>query len=101
MNMPVVKTDNEPRPLLAWVELPDKWQREFDYIEPDDRWSARFAKYKGWVYDVFDTTAIPKAPWSATNPFAGWDSYHGDSFFSGVLFRLLEDDTIICGTYFS
>lgn len=90
-----IQTNHKPRPLVPWMELPEKWQREFDYIEPDERWTPRFAQYKGWVYDVFDTLIAPK------DVFPGWSSYHGDSFFSGVLFLVRRDYTVICGTYFS
>jgi hypothetical protein len=33
--------------------------------------------------------------------FAGWHGIVSDSYFSGVLFKLCDDDTVIVGRYFS
>lgn len=77
-------------------DLPDKWVEHFDYLSEDERWESRFVQYRGRVYDVFDTTSVPRG-----SALSGWDSYHSDSYFSGVVFRLVDDSTVVCGTYYS
>jgi hypothetical protein len=37
----------------------------------------------------------------ADSPFAKWDSIISETFFSGVLFRLNNDDMVIVGRYFA
>jgi hypothetical protein len=103
-------TNRKPRQLLPLTDLPEKAQADFDYLTDDDRHSYRFVQYKGVWYDVFDTQCIGR--WdtprldgnmrvNADHPFAKWDSLHGNSFFSGVLFKFVGDGEVICGRYYS
>ncbi len=90
-------TNNIPRPLRCVLDLPEKAQKDFDYIKGDDRYTPRIVQYKGEWYDVYDTMHCPG------DAFAGWDSYISETFFSGVLFRITgpASDDIIVGRYFS
>ena len=87
-------TNNIPRPLRCVLDLPAKAQKEFDYIEGDERFDPRLVQYKGEWYDVYDTMYCPET---------GWDSYISETFFSGVLFRLTgpASDEVIVGRYFA
>lgn len=95
-------TNNRPRPMVCFADLPAKVQADFDYVLLADHYSPRFALYKGWWYDVDDSQAVRYSRGgSAMTEFDGWDSFASDSFFSGVLFKLCDDDTVIVGRYFS
>lgn len=96
--MITIKTDHKPRQMLCFLDLPEKWQSEFDYIEESDKCSARFVFYKRWVYDVFDSMRI-NHPMSERVEFKGWHGYQPDSYFSGTLFKIPEDEpeAVICG----
>ena len=90
-------TNGHHRDLLSWRELTDDEKDDFDWIDnPDDR-GQDFFRYRGDAYclDQFERTVI-----------GGWDGYHGDTFFSGILIRYpVEDwgdyitDAIVVGLY--
>lgn len=105
-------TDWKMRPLLALVDLPEKAQKDFDYIEDDDSYSLRFAHYRGTYFDVFDSQRIEPDKGRAHpmghamrvhpgSPLCLFDAIASDSYFSGTLFRLGADDSVMCGRYFS
>ena len=96
-------TNNRPRPLLALADLPRKVQKDFDYLNGEDAYSPRFVQYKGWWHDVDDTQAVRYSRGgSAMTEFEGWDSFASDTFFSGVLFKWVDDgEAVIVGRYFS
>lgn len=98
-------TNNIPRPLRCVLDLPAKAQKEFDYIEGDERFDFRLVQYKGAWYDVYDTMRCPGAetPAEQRHAFKGWDSYISETFFSGVLFRFTDpaSDEVIVGRYFA
>ena len=105
-----IKTDNKWRPLAALADLPEKAQKEFEYIDGDSIYDLRFVKYKGVWYDAMDTQRITistyRMGWAMLvakdHPFAKWSAFISDSFFSGVLFKFDEDsDRVIVGTYYS
>ena len=82
-----IKTDNRPRKLWSWYDLPIEYQADFDYVQDDDH----------------DST-VPGLPWHGrSDMFPGWDSYIGDSFFSGVLFRYVpgtDYEEVVVGRYY-
>lgn len=97
-----ITTNNQPRVPFALHDLPLKVQQEFDYIDKDD-YSERFVKYRGVWYDVFDTMAVRTSRGgSPMTEFDGWDSFLSETFFSGVLFKWIDDgDSVIVGSYYS
>jgi len=102
-------TNNKPRPLACLAELPDNVRADFDYVENYDL-SYRFVQYLGHWYDVLDAQFITREArypmgWAMvvceTSPLASWHSIVSETFFSGVLFRLVGDDEVIVGRYFT
>jgi hypothetical protein len=96
-----VITNHVPRQMLYGYELTAKERNEFDYLTDFEIDTHDFVRYRGWVYDIDDTMAItdldrdhPQREW-----MRGWDSYVSDSYFSGVLFKLVGDGHVICATY--
>ena len=105
-----IKTNNKPRKLLCWAELTAKEQGEMDYfgesvLKGDDSDAEiRFARYKGWVYDVYDMMSVRRECLPAGSVLAGWDAYQSDTFFSGVLVRWVhgaDDESVVMATFFS
>lgn len=92
-----IRTNNIPRDLIGWYQLSEKEREEFDYLDwaaiDDGRDSATFFKYKGRLYDLGEFVITPES-------LKPWDGMAGDSAFSGVLIRLV-DDQIIVGQYFA
>ncbi len=92
-------TNNQPRMLKCAADLPAKVQDDFDYVKWEEGYEPRFVQYKGVWYDVYDTQSITRG--LGFSQFAGWHGIVSDSFFSGVLFKLCDDDTVIVGRYYS
>lgn len=101
-----ITTNNRPRQLLPLTDLPKKAQEDFDYL--NDPHEYRLVQYKGHWYDVYDTQLIRTRPdhpvghalvVAEASPLADWDSIVSESFFSGILFRLVGDDEVIVGRY--
>ena len=92
-------TNNKPRPMLALADLPRKAQKDFDYLNGEDAYSPRFVKYKGGYIDCFDMQSVTRE--LGFDQFKGWDGIASDTFFSGVLVRLCDDEQVIVGRYFS
>ena len=100
----VIRTNNVPRDLVDAWELSPKERAEFDYIDwqaiEDGRDSATFFRYKGVLYDLgeFHLGRVQMA--RGDSPFASWDGYMSDSFFSGLVIRLVDDgERCIVGRY--
>lgn len=89
-------TNNKPRQMVYGYELPDSAKSDFDYLDPSEFEMHDFAKYKGNYYDVSEFMRVPDA-----SAFAGWDGYSNDSYFSGVLIKMVDSETVILGRYFA
>lgn len=105
-----ITTDNKPRCLMSWREIDAKSQPDFDYIDEDDRHNDRFVKYKGEWYDTHDTQRIVVAKdlkfpvgWATyvepDDPLAKWHVIITESYFSGIVFRFVDDLCVIVGRY--
>ena len=88
-----IKTNNVPRDVLYWWELTDTERAEFDYLDSEVAQSdASFFRHRGNVYDLGEFMI---------SPVKGWDGYHSDSYFSGMLVRYVEDcERVIIATYY-
>lgn len=96
-------TNLRRRRTLDWSDLTAKEQSAFDYLDTEDlRSSAIFVRYRGSTYDLGEFMRPGPG-----NPFGRhWTAYHSDSFFSGVLFRFVDDgwgdfSDVIMGRYYS
>ena len=104
-------TNNKPRELVSFLDLPVQDRKDFDYIEEDDEYSIRFVQYKGAWYDVHDAQFIAvrrtnrPMGWEvrveSEDPLARWDAIVSETFFSGVLFKFVDDEQVIVGRYMS
>lgn len=96
-----VITNNVPRPLIYWGDLPEKVREE--YAEEEWASEADWVFYKGHYYPMCDFMRIgPDAP----DIFQSWHGYCADSFFSGVLIRIGNAEgectgRVVMGTYLS
>ena len=96
-----VITNNKPRMLLMWAELPPGvGNAEFDYVGDADRYEPRFFNYHGAWYDIFEFDYISDQPCDA--PFRGkWDGVQTTSYFTGVVIRRHEGfEFVIVGRYY-
>lgn len=94
-------TNNVPRDVLDASELTKSEQAEFDYLDwaalEAGRDSRSFVRYKGVTYDLGDVEHTGNL-----TAFREWDGFVSDSFFSGVLFRYVDDfERIVVGRYYS
>jgi hypothetical protein len=91
-------TNNVPRDLVYRYDVPASvLESDFDYLEEHDC-SDGFFKYRNAWYHISDFMRAP------VDMFDGeqWDGYLSDSFFSGVLIKLANDnESVICATYLS
>jgi hypothetical protein len=95
--MVTIRTNNVPRDLLDWSDLTNKEQAEFDYIDDPQYATQRFFRYRGWTYDVQEFMSA-----NGNNALMGWDGYSSDSYFSGVLIKLVcECERVIVASYYS
>lgn len=96
-----IRTDNKYRPILDWSQLTEKEQEEYAYLEESGY--CGFFRYKKWCYFLGDFMRVDyNTPFKENTPFKGWDGYHNDSFFSGVLVKYSEcGDAVKVATYIS
>ena len=82
-----VTTNNQPRPMLTWDELTPAQQNSAE----DWNREGSFIPYKGWVYALEE--------FKRTQAFSPkWHGYVGDSAFSAVLIRIIDDESVIMAT---
>lgn len=105
-----IKTNHQPRDLIALADIPAEYRADFDYIAADDAYTPRLFAYRGHYYDAHEFMRTPRdeAARQELNALAAWDGYQSDSYFSGVVIRYPHDATwgadfgrVIVGTYFS
>lgn len=88
-------TNNVPRDVLGWHDLTATEQKEFDYLDTDDRrMETDFVRYRGAVYDLseFMTVTASVAPHCQREGWEEFDGYHTDSYFSAVLVRYVDSN---------
>lgn len=94
MSLTVI-TNNKPRNLLTWHDLPKKAQVDLDYLSEDDRHSDRIVMYKGEFYDVHEFMRV------TGDELKTWDGYMSHSYFSGLVVRYVDDfERVITGRYY-
>ena len=89
-----IRTNGHYRPVLCWENLTAKECAEFD---KEVFYNSSFFRYRGWVYTLEDFMRVDN-----NALFKGWDGYHSDSFFSGVLLKYSScGDAVKVGRYWS
>ena len=89
-----IRTNGQYRPVLCWENLTEKEKSEYDI---ETFYNSSFFRYRGWVYTLEDFMRVDN-----NAPFTGWDGYHSDSFFSGVLVKYSScGDAVKVATYLS
>ena len=96
-----VITNNKPRMLLMWAELPEGiGESEFDYVEDGDRYEPRFFNYRGAWYDAFEFEYIYDQPCYARFRDK-WIAVQTTSYFTGIVVRWhREFESVVVGRYF-
>ena len=91
-----VTTNNVPRLLIDGYELTEREAVEFDYV--DDVSELTLVRYKGQLYDIGEFMHAPEELKAQ-----GWNGYSPDTYFSGTVIRLLDNDSdhVIIGQYFA
>ena len=70
---------------------------QFDYQDADECLDG-FFEYQGHWYHLDQFMTVP----ALSDDLKGWDGYHSDSAFSGVLIKLSRDgEQVMIATYFS
>lgn len=88
-----ITTNNQPRELVAFEDLPESERENFDYVAGKGRFVPRFFCYRGAWYDVGEFVRAE---------IASWDGVQSDTYFSGVLIRYVDDcERVIVGRYYS
>lgn len=88
-----IVTNNQPRFMVYGFELTEKEREEFNYLENVD--DGTFLRYRGHVYDLGEFMRCEG------ETMKGWDGYTSESYFSGVLVKVLpSSEAVIIGSYF-
>jgi hypothetical protein len=92
-----ITTNRVPRHLIALCELTEVEQALFDYyIDAEESSTPRIFRYRGSLYDVHEFMRV------TSGDLKGWDGYHSETFFSGVVIKLVNDgDEVVVGSYCS
>jgi hypothetical protein len=111
MSMCII-TNWKPRNLVSAAELPgDIWKTDFDYVGWEDAFSPRFFSYRGAWRDSMDAQSIrfdtDRHPlgWAMHvhpgSPIGYFDAIESDTYFSGTMWKFVDDDTVIVARYYS
>lgn len=97
MNDYTIKTSKVARLLKYRDEVPQKvLDNEFDWLDEDT--IDGFICYKKEWFHLSQFMTLDKD--SDFNK-EGYDGYHGDSYFSGTLIRIVDDESVIMARYYS
>lgn len=81
-----VRTDHKWKLLKYGYELSKKQRKQFDYLSDEEFDTHNFVKYRNSYYDVNEFMRVPKH-----SDMPGWDGYHGETYFSGIVIKLSSD----------
>ena len=99
-----IKTNNQPRKLRSFHDFSPAEQlkmcEHFDWMDNDELVTSHsFFKYRDNFYHLSEFLNLtPLAP----SELQDWHGYSSDSYFSGILVRLVDDnESVVVATYFS
>jgi hypothetical protein len=97
-----IKTNNKPRQTVPGFVLFNNQavRSQFDFLTDEEFRDESFVKYHGWWYSMGDFLCVSN---KYDPDFKGWDGYHSDSYFSGVLMKWADEsgEEVIMGRYYS
>jgi hypothetical protein len=98
-----IQTNHQPRGLkyLSDFNSADQQQirSQYDWMDKYDlECNYGFFKYRGCFYHLQDFLRVVNM---STDSLIGWDGYLSDSFFSGVVIKLVDNDcdSVIIGRF--
>jgi hypothetical protein len=84
-----IRTDHKRRFFAYRSEVPEKvLADQFAHLNEDDAIDG-FFRYRGHWYHLSDFLRFSDS--ALAEDFEGWDGYHSDSVFSGVLVKVSRD----------
>ena len=105
-----IRTNGVARDIVEAYELNAQERSDFDYLDweaiENGNDSRSFVRYRGQLIDLGDVMRCPQptidAPagtvWDTLS--REWDGYESDSFFSGLLFKYVDNcERVIVGRY--
>ena len=95
MDKLTIITNNVPRNIIYGYELPESVRPDFDYIDAEAVGGHSFVQYKGCYYDLNEFMRAEDEELNA------WHGVTGQSYFSGVLIKLVNDEQVIMGRYYN
>lgn len=103
------------QPTIQPYELSLEELKEFDYLidgeSTEEKWydsGAMFFKYRDEIYDISNFVSIvhpgttdPNSfcHFDHSNTFKNWDGIATDSFFSGVVIKFIDNETLRVATF--
>ncbi len=105
-----IYTNNQPRDFIDPSDLTEEERERFDYVDMASA-HGEFLRYQGHAYHLSEFIRI-EPPGIAGSPsairvtedslFCGWHGVAADSYFSGVLIRIIDDaEQAVLGRYTS
>lgn len=105
-------TNWQARPLQCLADIPLNRRADFDYIDEGEEFSPRFVCYRGEWHDTHDTQRIEpdngrphRMGWAMRvhpgSPLAHFDAIESDTYFSGLLYQFVGDDSVIVARCFA
>ena len=94
-----ITTNNVPREIVCFHDIPAKYQELFDYLSEDEKWDYRLFVYRGEYYDYyeFDYTN-PEYPAYRELHKLGWHGIQTQSAFDAVVIKYCDNgETLIVG----
>ncbi len=96
-----IKTNNQPRELMCLSDFPLERQQQlrFDFDWADDlEDGCSLFSYKGTIYHLSNFLRVNA---EKGTDFYGWHGAEADSYFTGTLVKITDDNQIIVGRYLS
>ena len=97
MDSYTIKTNKVARLLKYRYEVPQKvLDNQFDWLDEDE--TSGFICYKK---EWFHLSEFMRLDNFSDFSKAGYDGYCGDSYFSGTLIKIIDDESVIMARYYS
>ena len=94
-----ITTNNVPREIARFHDIPAEYQELFDYLSEYEKWDYRLFKYRGDYYDYYEFDYVnPEYPAYRELHTLGWHGVQAQSAFDAVVIKYRAgDETVIVG----